>query len=598
MQVRFTEVKNKAKGYIATLSPIEHTLLESDAYTTEIDIYNFTDTDVKMNIIDPILSIVRSITELEIILTFSDVNPDGTYTHYAEMFVCPSGLSLGVSGDVDPDILSRLKHLASDISMYSYEIIEEFTNSVNPISETMKVLSEETEFNVAECTDMDNIIAEVQKKCQADIIKPKETLEDYVCDSILKEELLEIKDFLEKENMYKECGVDTPKGILLKGAPGTGKTYAARCIAGEVDCYFMVCTASSLQGQYIGSGAQNVKDLFKGAKILREKSGKGVIIFIDELDSFGDRATHNGSASGEENRTINQLLAELSGFEDTEGIMVIGATNYPDRIDDALMRAGRFSRQITIRKPESDERLHLVEYYFNKIKKSLDDTDYATISNLTKGLTPADIKEIANESAILSIRYSTENITLEHINEAVNKVITKNIRTPDGKLDTHLVAAHEAGHVIAEYVYNNNIAIKVTNYSYGGAGGFTQPSEYLEGLFTNERLLNEVKVLLAGRAAEEVMCSKTTNGASNDLEKCRHLLKAYYTEYQFEKYDVEKIKQIVVDRIDELYTEVVELFNTAECKNMLNTITDMLDKHRVLYTVDLAPVLVKEGLVL
>jgi cell division protease FtsH len=199
--------------------------------------------------------------------------------------------------------------------------------------------------------DLDAVVEKVKKQSKADIVKPKETLADYVCSDSLKEELLEVKNFFENASVYKSAGIRIPKGILFKGVPGTGKTYAARCIAGDVDCYFMTCTASSLQGMYIGSGAENIRNVFEGAKALRKASGKGVIIFFDELDSLGSRVSHSGSASGEEDRTLNQLLAELSGFEDVEGIMVLGATNYPERIDDALMRSGRFSRQITIEIP-------------------------------------------------------------------------------------------------------------------------------------------------------------------------------------------------------------------------------------------------------
>ena len=188
-----------------------------------------------------------------------------------------------------------------------------------------------------------------------------------------------------------------------------------------------------------------------------------------------------------------------------------------------------------------------------------------------------------------------KNITVDNINEAVNKVITKNIRTPDGKLDTHLVAAHEAGHVVAEYVYNGNIAIKVTNYSYGGAGGFTQPSEHLEGLFTSERLLNEVKTLLAGRAAEKVICGYTTNGASNDLEKAKRLLHMYYTDYHFESYDTKKIDQVVQDKLNALYTQVCLEFEEPKTFGQLVDITKQLDMNRVLYTEDLAPILKTGG---
>ena len=209
-----------------------------------------------------------------------------------------------------------------------------------------------------------------------------------------------------------------------------------------------------------------------------------------------------------------------------------------------------------------------------------------------KGLTPADIKEIANESAILAVREALPQITVDNINEAVNKVITKNIRTPDGRLDIRLVSAHECGHVLASYIYNGNIPIKVTSYAYGGMGGFTQNSESLDGLFTNERLLNEVREFVAGRAAENVICGVETNGASNDLERAKNLLYAYYETYNFERYAEKELNQLVLDKLNNLYDEVVRDFKVPENYDNLLTLTDMLEKDRVLYQSDIAGILV------
>ena len=368
--------------------------------------------------------------------------------------------------------------------------------------------------------------------------------------------------------------------------PGTGKTYAARCIAGSVDCYFITCTASSLQGMYIGSGAENIRAIFKGARLLAEKSGKGVILFIDELDSFGDRQNRSGGAGGEEDRTLNQLLAEMSGFTETENIMVLAATNFPERLDSALMRSGRFGRQITIDYPDDEERKHMVTYYFNKIKMSIESgVTYEDIAALTKGLTPADIKEIANEAGILTIRQSKTEITLDNINEAVNKVITKNIRHPDkSNEELRLVTAHECGHVIAEVLYNKTIPIKVTNYAYGDAGGFTQSAEVLSGILPKDRFINEIKILLGGRAAEEVICGYITNGASNDLEKAKKLIYSYFQYYNFEKYEVKELDQLVINKIDDLYKEVVEDFKEKANNNVLRNLISELSHDRVLYS--------------
>lgn len=440
--------------------------------------------------------------------------------------------------------------------------------------------------------NIDEVIDFVSKNCKAEIVKPKETLIDYVCSDILKSELNEVVDFFENRKVYKDLNIELPKGILFKGPWGTGKTYAARCIAGSVDCYFMTCTASALQGMYIGSGAENIRNLFKGAKMLAKHSGKGVIIFIDELDSFGDRQSRSGSSSGEEDRTLNQLLAEMSGFENTEDILVLSATNFPERLDDALMRSGRFGRQITISYPEEDERLKLIEYYYNKLKMGLNtDLDIADISALTRGLTPADIKEVANESAILAVRQKLSKITLECVNEAINKVLTKDIRRPDDAKNLEIITVHECGHVLAEVIYNETYPIKVTNYAYGDAGGFTQSAEVMSGILPKDRFITEIKMLLAGRAAEEVMCGYITNGASSDLDKAKNIMKAFYKKYMFETYKVEDFEQIVLDSIQREYEDVFEDF--VRYRHILKALKNELSKKRVLYSYDIISLLSK-----
>lgn len=596
MKFRFTTPADMKDGFIASFTPLEFTLDESKAITTTLNEFSYDTADLESAVINVVNKILREVDDFHVCICMSDDSdvPLGIIN------ICDS-LNVAGDGDIDGTLFSAIKQLASDIGMYLWEFKDEFTTakkaSTPSVSKTLKTLADAdtADIHTVDATataDDSEIIAEIQKKTKADVVKPKETLDDYVCDVTLMQELLEIKDFCEKESDYKSKGISIPKGILFKGRPGTGKTYAARCVAGATNCYFIVCTASSLQGMYIGSGAENIRNLFKGAKELRKATGKGVIVFIDELDSFGSRSGHSGSSSGEEDRTLNQLLAELSGFEDSEGIMVMGATNYPDRIDDALMRAGRFSRQITINPPEDTERLHLVSYYFSKIKMDVDGADCNKISDLMKGLTPADIKEIANEAAILAVRATQTKISLDNINEAVNKVITKNIRTPDGKLDVRLVSAHECGHVLASYIYNGNIPIKVTSYAYGGMGGFTQMSESLEGLFTNEKLLNEVREFVAGRAAEKVICGVETNGASNDLERAKKLLLAYYETYNFEHYTESELKQLVLDKLNSIYEDVVRDFKVPENYDNLLTLTDNLEKNRVLYQSDIASVLV------
>jgi ATP-dependent Zn protease len=435
--------------------------------------------------------------------------------------------------------------------------------------------------------ELDAVVEDIKKRTKADIVKPKETLADYVCESTLKEELEEIKNFFEKEATYKSLGIKLPKGILFKGVPGTGKTYAARCIAGDVDCWFMSCTASALQGMYVGSGAENIRLVFKGAKALKDISKKGVIVFIDEIDSFGNRESHGGNAGGEEDRTLNQLLAEMSGFEDEEGIMILAATNYPERLDDALMRSGRFSRQITIERPDEVARRELVEYYFNKIKLPLFDTDFDEICALTVGFTPADIQEVSNESGILAVRKAEPHITLDAVNEAINKVITKNIRRPDKKGMPEAVAIHEIGHVVAEAIYLNSISLKVTNFSYGSAGGFTQPAKIMEGLITQSELKGYVMSLLGGRVAES-MYGEVSTGASEDLDRVKRQLRAYFERYHFEKYEVKELDQIVEDKLHEWTNELYVKFTEPDIKTIIHNLVHQLKTKRTLYQSDIA----------
>lgn len=491
-----------------------------------------------------------------------------------------------------------IKNLCNELTEFIFDLTTRYASKMGGIAKLMKDMEDTlgrgsgVSGAIKESMSVEDIIEAINSKTKATVSKPEVTLDDYICNDILKEELMEIKNFMENYENYVSLGIQLPKGILFKGAPGTGKTYGAKCIAGSTDCYFLSCTASSLQGMYIGSGTQNIRDIFEGAKKLNEVSGKGVIIFIDEIDSLGNREQNGSGAGGEENRTLNQLLAEMSGFEENQRIMVMAATNYEQRLDSALKRSGRFSRHITIDLPDEDEREYLLDYYFKKIKLPLEDVTPIELIDITENLTPADIKEIANESAILTVRQSLSSIPLSNINEAINKVITKNIRNKD-KLDINLVSAHEAGHTLAEYIYTDSLAVKVTSYSYGDAGGFTQSAFNLKGIMPKDKFIAEIKILLAGRAAEQVMCGYITGGASSDLDRAKKIMKSYFKDYNFEKYEVEKLDQVILDRINSIQEEVIKDFEKH--KSELETLTKELVDKRVLYRKDLAALLVDEG---
>lgn len=593
IKIRFANAK---KEYLKTLTPISYTANISEAYTVMCDV-SLVDYDwIKDNVLNTIESIYLNDGIQTLILWIFD-NFDNDFVN-CSIVHDPAGRIFGtdswdpsitVTKDVKDAAVLVLDNIKSEIADIFIRCAASTATVSSTISSMAKAVGATIPSGATGTTDLDKLCESISQNTKAEIVKPKETLADYICNDLLKTELEEIKDFFENSGTYKAANVAIPKGILFKGPWGTGKTYAARCIAGSVDCYFMTCTASALQGQYIGSGAENIRTMFKGAKLLAEKSGKGVILFIDELDSFGDRQHRGSGSSGEEDRTLNQLLAEMSGFTETENIMVLAATNFPERLDSALMRSGRFGRQITIDYPDDYERLHMVKYYFDKIKMPIESkVTHDDIADLTKGLTPADIKEISNEAGILTIRQKKTEISLDNINEAINKVITKNIRHPDkSKTELDVVTAHECGHVLAEVIYENSIPIKVTNYAYGDAGGFTQTAEVLSGILSKERYINEIRKLLGGRAAEKVICGYITNGASNDLEKAKSITTAYFKYYNFEKYDVEKLDQLVLDKINSIYEELVEEFKKPENFKVLTDLIRELTSKRVLYSTDI-----------
>ena len=588
----FFKSVDASKGYVSNDMPLEYTSVKSKAKITELELTPVDADDVEAKVWKPLENIINQTSSMQWGVCIESESEDPL----AMLHIDDSRIAIALHESCDAITIKSIREMCGELSAYlmakSLELAMGLaTGTATPVADADE--SSGTAPSTASTTsDLDALLEKVKKQSKADIVKPKETLADYVCSTALKEELLEVKNFFENASVYKSAGVKIPKGILFKGVPGTGKTYAARCIAGDVDCYFMTCTASSLQGMYIGSGAENIRNVFEGAKTLRKASGKGVIIFFDELDSLGSRASHSGSASGEEDRTLNQLLAELSGFEDVEGIMVLGATNYPERIDDALMRSGRFSRQITIEIPEEDERRSLVEYYFKKLTMKIDeDCTVEDVTALTKGLTPADISEIVNEAGILAIRGKRDTLYIADVNEAINKVITKNIRKPDKDVDFHnAVAVHEIGHVVAEYLYSESLSVKVTNYSYGDAGGFTQPGDRAQGLISEDEYRAKVIGLLGGRAAEKVIFGYVTTGASEDFDRAKKMIKRYYETYHFDIYRHADLEQTVLDTLENWYKCCISTFSDSNVVPLIHDLVTQLCTDRVMYAKDIAAI--------
>ncbi|MCV0427002.1 MAG: ATP-dependent zinc metalloprotease FtsH [Roseibium sp.] len=334
-----------------------------------------------------------------------------------------------------------------------------------------------------------------------------------------KRELKEVVDFLKDPKSYGRLGAHVPKGILLVGPPGTGKTLLARAVAGEAEVPFFSISGSEFVEMFVGVGAARVRDLFDQAR----KSAPA-IIFIDELDALG-RARSSGpmGTNDEKEQTLNQLLTELDGFDPSSGIILLGATNRPEILDPALLRAGRFDRQVLVDKPDKSGRLAILEVHVKKIK--LDpSTDLEQIAQLTAGFSGADLATLVNEAALLATRRNADAVTLQDFNEAVERVVAgleKRSRILSEK-ERRTVAFHEMGHaLVAANLEGCDPVHKISIIPRGiGALGYTmqRPTED-RFLLSTQDLENRMAVLMGGRAAEEIIFGEISTGASDDLQK-------------------------------------------------------------------------------
>ncbi|MEM9631709.1 MAG: ATP-dependent zinc metalloprotease FtsH [Pseudomonadota bacterium] len=334
-----------------------------------------------------------------------------------------------------------------------------------------------------------------------------------------KRELKEVVDFLKDPKSYGRLGAHVPKGILLVGPPGTGKTLLARAVAGEAEVPFFSISGSEFVEMFVGVGAARVRDLFEQAR----KSAPA-IIFIDELDALG-RARSSGpmGTNDEKEQTLNQLLTELDGFDPSSGIILLGATNRPEILDPALLRAGRFDRQVLVDKPDKPGRLAILEVHVKKIK--LDpSTDLEQVAQLTAGFSGADLATLVNEAALLATRRNADAVTLKDFNEAIERVIAgleKRSRILSEK-ERRTVAFHEMGHaLVAANLEGCDPVHKISIIPRGiGALGYTmqRPTED-RFLLSTQDLENRMAVLMGGRAAEEIVFEEISTGASDDLQK-------------------------------------------------------------------------------
>ena len=402
-----------------------------------------------------------------------------------------------------------------------------------------------------------------------------------------KGELKEIVEFLKEPEKFTKMGARIPKGVLLYGKPGTGKTLIAKAIAGEADVPFISMSGSEFIEMFAGLGASRVRKLFDKARKLAP-----CIVFIDEIDAIGSRRTSNSGAESENNQTLNQLLVEMDGFVSEETIIVLAATNRPEMLDKALLRPGRFDRQITIPTPDLKGRLEILKIH-SKDKRISEDVNLESIAEDTAGFTGAELENILNEAAIIATKNKHEEIENDDIEEAVKKVtvgLEKKDRIISDK-DKKLTAYHEAGHaVVSRYLPTQTNVKEVSIIPRGVAGGYTMYKTNEDKYYISKTEMQEKLIaLLGGRAAEKLVLDDISTGASNDIEVATQIARDMVTKYGMsdklgpidfqgkEPYEIQMFGENIGDRIGQ---EVKLLIDTAynDAQILLREHRDKLDE--------------------
>ncbi len=370
----------------------------------------------------------------------------------------------------------------------------------------------------------------IRAKVHTDDENNKTTFADVAgCDEE-KEEMKELVDFLKDSEKFTSLGARIPKGVLLVGPPGTGKTLLARAVAGEADTPFLSISVSDFVEMYVGVGASRVRDLFDQAQ-----KKAPCIVFIDEIDAVGrHRGTGTGGGNDEREQTLNQILVEMDGFGTNTGIIVIAATNRPDVLDPALLRPGRFDRQITVNRPDAKGREEILKVH-SKNKPLAPDVDISDVAKDTTGFTGADLENLLNEAAILAVRRGKKAITMTEIFDAISKVGigTEKKSHKYNEKSKKLTAYHEAGHAVSSYYLEECDPVKeISIIPRGmGAGGYTWYTPQEENYPSKKAMLDELVCLLGGRVAEAIVLKDISTGASNDLQRastiCRDMVSKY-----------------------------------------------------------------------
>ena len=422
--------------------------------------------------------------------------------------------------------------------------------------------------------------------------KKKVTFDDVAGADEEKNELVEVVEFLKDPRKFAALGARIPKGVLLNGPPGTGKTLLARAVAGEAGVPFFSISGSDFVEMFVGVGASRVRDLFETAK-----KNAPCIIFIDEIDAVGrHRGAGLGGGHDEREQTLNQLLVEMDGFGANEGIIIIAATNRPDILDPALLRPGRFDRQITVNRPDVKGREAILKVHARN-KPISNDIPLGAIAKRTPGFTGADLENVLNEAALLAARKNKKLIETEEVDEAIDRVIAgpeKRSRVMS-EHERKLVAFHEAGHAVVGYHLEHADEVhKVTIVPRGMAGGYTVMLPKEDRFFmTRSEMLDKISGLLGGRVAEEIVLNEISTGAHNDLERVTDIARRMVTEYGMSdklgnlQYGHRQGGQVFLGRDinhEQNYSDAVALEIDKEMRRIVdesyNKTKDLLIKHR------------------
>ena len=436
----------------------------------------------------------------------------------------------------DPDLTKRLYE--ADVSFYGEEIDQSSPILVNILSWVLPILffvalGEYMSRKLMKRAGGKNAMSFGMGKSSAKIyVKSSEGIRfrDVAGEDEAKENLSEIVEYLHNPARYKEIGASMPKGILLVGPPGTGKTMLAKAVAGEANVPFFSISGSEFVEMFVGMGASKVRDLFQQAK---EKAP--CIVFIDEIDAIGKKRDGQIGGNDERAQTLNQLLTEMDGFEDNTGVIILAATNRPESLDPALLRPGRFDRRVPVELPDLKGREDILKVHAKKIKVG-DNVDYNKVARMASGASGAELANIVNEAALRAVRDNRKFVTQEDLEESIEVVIAgyqkKNAILTDK--EKRIVAYHEIGHALVAAKQTNSAPVqKITIVPRtSGALGYTmQVEEGNHYLMTKEEILNKIATLTGGRAAEEIVFGSVTTGASNDIEQATKLARAMITRY-------------------------------------------------------------------